>query len=91
MYPNGMTKPIRVNTPSDWKVAMHRQLDSHGMSRYAFVRKVREADVCTAHTAECLLADEGTMTGNRVPSFATAIQMAKLAGFDMVLIPKKAP
>jgi predicted phosphoribosyltransferase len=70
---------------------MHRHLNTNGVSRYAFVRKVREADICTTHTAECLLADDGTATGSRVPSFATAIDMARLAGFDMVMIPRKAP
>ncbi len=85
-------KPTRIiDSPNAWKTAMQSQLDRHGVSRYAFVRTVADAEVCTRHTAECLLADEGTVTGQREPSFATAIRMARLAGFDLVLVESRKP
>jgi hypothetical protein len=84
-------KPAKLNSPADWKIAMRKQLATHGMSRYTFVRKVSDAEICAVHTAECLLADSETMTGQRLPSFGMAIAMAKLAGFDFVMVPKKSP
>ena len=79
-----------MNTPLidvwDWKVAMRDQLDRSKISRYRFVREVEAAGICTRHTAECLLADSGTVTGNRVPSLSLAIQIANLAGYDVVLV-----
>lgn len=84
-------KPSKINSPADWKVAMRKQLAKHGVSRYSFIRKVCDAKICAVHTAECLLADNKTVTGQRSPSFGMAIAMAKLAGFEFVMIPKKSP
>ena len=44
---------------------MHAALGDR--SRYSFIRACTEAGICTRHTGECLLADEGTVTGRRVP------------------------
>jgi hypothetical protein len=70
---------------------MHKQLESHGMTRYQFIKKVTEAGVCTTHTAECLLADSDTVTGKRTPSFPLAIEMARLAGFQLTMTPSRKP
>lgn len=80
-----------IDTPNAWKAAMQGQLERHGVSRYAFVREVAGRGICTRHTAECLLADPDTVTGQREPSFSTAIRMARLAGFDVHLVPSREP
>ena len=76
---------------TDWKGAMTAQLAAHDISRYAFVRACEARSICAAHTAECLLAAPHTITGQRMPSLQTAIDMARLAGFDLVLVPRRAP
>jgi hypothetical protein len=81
-------KAYVLNAPEAWKVAMHKHLREQGMSRYEFVRRCVENKVCTLHTAECLLADDNTVTGQRRPSFELALEMARLAGFDIVLMPR---
>ncbi len=89
-YSSRMTAPKSyvLHAPEAWKSAMHRHLRDQGISRYEFVRRCVDNKVCTLHTAECLLADEGTVTGQRKPSFELAVEMARLAGFDLVLIPR---
>lgn len=86
-----MKQTAIIDSPSAWKSAMQAQLDRHGMSRYAFVREAAHRRICTRHTAECLLADSDTVTGKREPSFSTALRMARLAGFDVHLVPTRAP
>jgi hypothetical protein len=81
-------KNVRINTPSDWKRAVKSRLVVEGISRYRFVRDCVDSGICDQHTAECLLADENTVTGKRYPTFARAIDMAKLAGYDVVLVPR---
>lgn len=70
---------------------MHRQLTAHNVSRYAFVRAAASRNLCSVHTAECLLADHGTATGNRLPSLEYAIRLASLAGYELTLTPKRKP
>lgn len=79
-----------VTSPGDWKSSVRRRLDDRGVSRYAFVRDCAAAGICTVHTGECLLADDGTATGQRIPSLSVAIEMARLAGYDVVLKPRRA-
>lgn len=79
-----------LDSPSAWKSAMQSRLRSDGISRYQFVRMCAERGICTRHTAECLMADEGTVTGARKPSMETAIAMARLAGFDVTMVPRPA-
>lgn len=67
---------------------MHEELKRKGISRYAFVRMCVDSRICTRHTAECLLADDGTVTGKRRPSMDTAIAMARLAGFSVAMLPQ---
>lgn len=83
-----MPQAIRIRTEADWKAAMHRHLKDENISRYAFVRRISDEGICTTHTAECLLAESGTVTGKRMPKFSTAIQIARLAGYDLVLVPR---
>lgn len=80
-----------LNSPADWKTTVTAHLAEHGVSRYAFVRACAAHDLCSAHTAECLLAAPDTVTGQRMPSLETAIEMARLAGLDIVLVPARAP
>jgi hypothetical protein len=83
--------PTQLDTPAAWKAAMRKQLAQHNVSRYAFVRLANARDLCSVHSAECLLADADKATGKRVPSLQTAIQLARLAGFDLVMVPARAP
>jgi hypothetical protein len=82
---------IALSEPADWKAAVVQQLHNHKMSRYQFVRACAKHDLCAVHTAECLLADPDTTTGQRIPSLQNAIDIARLAGFDVVLVPKRFP
>lgn len=75
-----------LTTPSVWKKAMKQRLSASGISRYQFIRKCSDAGICSIHSGECLLADEGTVTGARTPTLQTAIDMAALAGYDLVLV-----
>lgn len=84
-------KRTPIESPADWKRGIRAQLDAHGMSRYSFIRACEERSVCSVHTGECLLADDDTVTGQRVPSLQTAIDMARIAGFDLVFVPRYAP
>lgn len=77
-----------VDSPSAWKSAMHAQLRANGISRYQFVRMCVEQGICTRHTAECLMADDGTVTGARKPSIELAISMARAAGFELTMVPR---
>jgi hypothetical protein len=81
------SKATDIVDPVEWKSAVQARLNDHGISRYAFIRKCEGMGICTVHTGECLLADNDTNTGRRVPSFQTAINIARAAGFDVVLIP----
>lgn len=92
-YPTGMKtkKPIPLRTDRDWKAALRRHLEESDTSRYSFIRRVGAAGICSVHTAECLLADEGTVTGQRGPRFQTAIDIADEAGFDVVLVKRRCP
>jgi len=82
---------IVLTEPADWKAAVVQQLTAHRMSRYQFVRACAKRELCAVHTAECLLADPDTTTGQRIPSLQNAIDIARLAGFDVVLMPKRNP
>lgn len=82
---------IVLEKPGDWKTAVVERLSEHRMSRYQFVRACAKQDLCAVHTAECLLADPSTSTGQRTPSLQTAIDIARLAGFDVMLVPKRQP
>lgn len=85
------SEPITLTQPSDWKAAIVQQLNAHQMSRYQFVRACAKRELCAVHTAECLLADPDTTTGQRIPSLQNALDIARLAGFDVVLVPKRTP
>lgn len=76
-----------ISSPNAWKRALRETLQQAGRTRYEFVRECVDAKICTRHTAECLLADEGTVTGARKPSIEVAIRMARLAGYDLVMMP----
>lgn len=78
-----------ITTPAEWKAALTSRLASHNLSRYAFVRQCHAAQLCSLHTAECVLAGPDTVTGQRVPSLPLALDMARLAGFDVVLVPRR--
>jgi hypothetical protein len=78
-----------IDSPAAWKAAMHGELKRRGISRYSFVRMCVESKICTRHTAECLLAQDGTVTGQRKPSMEIAIAMARLAGFNLALLPEE--
>jgi len=80
---------IKIAEPSDWKDAMRTRLKAEGRSHYSFVRECAERSICTQNTAECLLAAPDTVTGQREPSFRVALQMAALAGYEIVLMPKR--
>jgi len=67
---------------------MHAALDGRA-SRYAFVRDCEAEGICTVHTGECLLAGAGTVTGQRLPSLDVAIAMARRAGYDIVMTPRR--
>jgi len=86
-----MEKIYTIKTTLDWKTAMKKRLADHGVSHYSFARRAVADNLCTLHTAECLLAAEGTVTGDRSPSFGAAISLAALAGYDLVLVPKREP
>ena len=81
-------KRFTLDSPTAWKRALQHRLMEQGRSRYQFVRECASEGVCSIHSGECLLADEGTVTGNRAPNLHTAIAMAALAGFDVVLVPR---
>lgn len=83
-----MKRHIEIIEPSDWKAAIRQALDKQGTTRYAFIKRCVEREICSQHNAQCLLADDGTVTGTRRPSFATAIRMANEAGFDVILRPR---
>lgn len=68
---------------------MQTMLDANGVTRYRFVRDAAEAGIATVHTGECLLAADGTATGTRIPSLQVALDMARLAGYEVVLVPKR--
>jgi len=72
-----------LDTPVAWKLAMQDHLREQGVTRYQFVRLCEREGICSAHTAECLLADPGTSTGKREPSFRMALEMARLAGLEV--------
>jgi hypothetical protein len=82
---------ITLSKPGDWKAAVVQRLERHGVSRYTFVRACAKHELCAQHTAECLLANPNTLTGQRLPSLQNAIDIAQLAGFDLVLVPKRKP
>jgi predicted phosphoribosyltransferase len=84
-------KPIFLFDSAAWKQAMQKQLRDRHMTRYEFVRQCVDNKICTMHTAECLLADNGTVTGKRKPSFEIALNMARLAGLETVLVPTPIP
>ena len=82
------TEP-KLKDPATWKAQMVRHLESRGIGRYRFAVACAERGVCSRHAAECLLAAEGTATGRRIPTFAVALGMARLAGLDVVMQPTK--
>lgn len=84
-------RPRNIRHAADWKGSMQDMLDHHGVSRYRFVRDVADAGIATVHTGECLLAADGTATGGRLPSLQVALDMARLAGYEVVLVPKRRP
>jgi hypothetical protein len=81
----------RISSVRDWKRAMRDHLDKHAMSRYAFIRTLDAERVCSIHTGECLLADEGTVIGARRPSLESAIAIAEAAGLQLQVVEKSAP
>jgi hypothetical protein len=86
-----MGKPTAavIRDPQSWKSAMRDHLRANGISRYDFARRCAKAGVCTIHTAECLLAGEETVTGQRVPTMAMAIRMSELAGMEFMMLTKE--
>lgn len=84
-------QPIVITEPTEWKAAIVQSLAKRNMSRYAFVRKCVDADLCSLHTAECLLADPTRATGKRIPTLENAIEIARLAGLEMRLVPVADP
>ena len=89
-YPTAM-KPMHLKQPLDWKAAIRAKLKLTDTTRYAFIQSITEKKICSRHTAECLLADNGTVTGDRIPTLETAIEIAKEAGFRIVMVPHKTP
>jgi len=86
------SKPFTVAIAPEWMDAVKDRIADHGVSRYRFAREVSDSLACSLHTAECLLAEHGTViAGNRVPSLPVAIEMAQMAGYDVVLVPKRVP
>jgi hypothetical protein len=84
-------EPYALSSPLEWKKAMQDHLRQNAMSRYAFIRECEDRKVCSVHTGECLLADQGTSTGERTPSLRTAIAMARLAGLEITMTPVRKP
>jgi hypothetical protein len=80
-----------VKDPEGWKQAIRDHLKNNEMSRYAFIRLCSTDGIFSIHTGECLLADSGKVTAQRSPNLGLAIQMARKAGFDVVLVPRRAP
>jgi len=80
-----------ITDAAAWKGAVTAHLTEHGVSRYALTRAAHAAEVCASHTCECLLASPDTVTGQRMPSLALAIDIARLAGLDLVLVARAAP
>ena len=78
-----------IRNPSAWKSAMKDHLRRNAISRYDFARRCAKAGVCTIHTAECLLADDNTVTGQRVPTMAMAIRMAEIAGMEFMMLTRE--
>lgn len=79
-----------LTSADHWREIMRLQLDTGGKSIYAFSREAAALDICSQHTAACLLARDGTArAGTRVPSLANAIRLADLAGCDLVIVPRK--
>ena len=78
-----------IRNPAAWKAAVRDTLRSNAISRYDFARRCAKAGICTIHTAECLLADDNTVTGQRVPTMATAIRMAELLGMEVMLLTRE--
>ena len=81
-------KNVKLKNYLDWKHAIQARLLVDGISRYRFIRSCTDSGIVTKHSGECLLANEGTVTGARAPSFQTAIDMANLAGYDVMLVPR---
>jgi hypothetical protein len=79
-----------IRQSSDWKRAITESLRRRGVSRYEFVRAC-DPRICSRHTAECLLASDGTVTGRRKPTIDLAIAIAEAAGFDLVMVPRTKP
>jgi hypothetical protein len=79
-----------LTSPDDWRDVMRAQLEIRGTSIYSLSREAAGMEICSAHTAACLLATAGTSrAGNRAPSLANAIALAGLAECDLVLVPRK--
>jgi len=84
------TQGVKLTSARDWKSAMQRRLQADGISRYQFIRVCVDEGIVSRHSGECLLADEGTVTGDRIPSFEVAIRMAQIAGYEVRLVPLRA-
>jgi hypothetical protein len=82
---------ITIANADDWKDALVERLREEGVSRYSFTQAVAARKLCSLHTAQCLLAAHDTVTGQREPSLALGLEMARAAGFDVVLVPRRAP
>jgi len=82
---------IPIANADDWKDAIVDRLREEGVSRYSFTQAVAARKLCSLHTAQCLLAAHDTVTGQREPSLALGLEMARAAGFDVVLVPRRAP
>jgi hypothetical protein len=77
-----------MRTAEDWKGAIREALDRRGTSRYAFIRECVRKEICSIHTGECLLADPGSVSSDRVPGLLVAIAMAEEAGLELRLVRK---
>lgn len=82
---------ITIANADDWKDALVERLREEGVSRYSFTQAVAARKLCSLHTAQCLLAAHDTVTGQREPSLALGLEIARAAGFDVVLVPRRAP
>lgn len=80
---------MKFSDVTDWKAAIRERLDAEGTSRYAFIRRCADAGIVTVHSGECLLADVGTVTGQRIPSLHVALDMANLAGLDVRFVRRR--
>jgi len=76
---------VKIKTPNDIKTAVRAALVLQGRSRHSLVQQGIASRVWTRHTGECLLADDATHMGQRVPTIVNALAFLDLAGLELVV------